>query len=187
MLEVHVMLCCAADASEAEAEAEARRLRRLAERKQTSTGAADATSSCTQQSENPKPKNTRKQNNQKKKQPKQMIQLKNNLQLTIDQEGPFQHQQPELDVFDFPARTGDTSLRVESSSSSIVQSEGSLPGHGTTPRQSKQSARLRRLIENGDHELGQNDEAEVRLKRRVNSENHSMRKRSIHITIVFVA
>jgi hypothetical protein len=44
---------------------------------------------------------------------------------------------------------------VDVTSSSIVFG-------GKTPRQSKQSERLRRLVESGDHELGQDDEAEVR-------------------------
>lgn len=169
------MICCAADATEAEIESEARRLRRLADKTQTSKVAVDATSSRTQQTEKPKSKQTRKQN-QKQKQSKQTIQLKDNQPLTINQEGPSQHQHAELDIFDFPPSTSDTSLRAESSSSSsTLQSEGTLPP-GTTPRQSKQSARLRRLIESGDHELGQNDDAEVRLRHRMNSKKSQRAK-----------
>ena len=167
------MICCAADATEAEIESEARRLRRLADKTQTSKVAVDATSSRTQQTEKPKSKQTRKQN---QKQSKQTIQLKDNQPLTINQEGPSQHQHAELDVFDFPPSTSDTSLRAESSSSSsTLQSEGALPP-GTTPRQSKQSARLRRLIESGDHELGQNDDAEVRLRHHMNSNKSQLAK-----------
>ena len=171
------MICCAADATEAEIESEARRLKRLADKTETSKVAVDATSSRTQQTEKPKSKQTRKQN---QKQSKQTIQLKDNQPLTINQEGPSQHQHAELDIFDFPPSTSDTSLRAKSSSSSsTLQSEGSLPP-GTTPRQSKQSARLRRLIESGDHELGQNDDAEVRLRHRMNSKKSQTRKRSVH-------
>jgi hypothetical protein len=95
----------------------------------------------------------------------------------LDRKSRSRRQNTELDVYDFPSDMP-IDLQVKSSSSStaratdifsaaaVRQPESSAPlTHGTTPRQSKQSDRLRRLIENGDHELGQNDEAEVRLRR----------------------
>jgi hypothetical protein len=176
MLDTHVRNCCAADATEAEIEAEARRAKKLADKATDNNNAVKATCVDTQQAEEQPQQQKQKQKQKRKRQSKQAIDAKES-QLQIPRETQSQHENTELDVYDFP---GDmpTELRVKTSSSSTAREtatvnaatvrelESSAPlTHGTTPRQSKQDARLRRLIENGDHELGQNDEAEVRLRR----------------------
>ena len=164
MLDTRVRTCCAADATEAEVEAEARRVKMLADKSKHN----EVVVKTAEKQPRPQPQ---KQKRKRKQQSKQATEA-NETQLQMHRESESQRQNTELDVYDFP---GDmpTDLQVKSSSSSVVletdtvmQPESSaLLTHGATPRQSKQFDRLRRLIENGDHELGQNDEAEVRLRR----------------------
>lgn len=94
--------------------------------------------------------------------------------LQTHQTDPLQQQDARLDVFDFPPSTNNAgvadaptiaSKSEQDTAETVAHVQSEASGRSVpeaTPRQSKQCDRLRRLIENGDHELGQNDEAEVR-------------------------